>query len=396
MKSSVTNLLLCAFVLGATALYAQSDKIFNDDPMQERALNVPVSEYVLREPTGAEAVEPRVEPPNWWVNMEDSRLELMIHEKDVSNYTTATTDHPGVTVEYVKRDANPNYLFVGLNVGPGAKPGSLKLRLASRGPALNSRVIKQSGSQAVGMTIDYTLLAHPRKQWSAREQLSAKDLMYLIMPDRFANGDVTNDVVPETHDTLLNRQKFFFRHGGDLQGIIDRLDYLEDLGITALWLNPVLENNQPYASYHGYAVTDHYRIDRRLGTNEKYHELVTKAHAKGIKIIMDVIFNHVGDQHYLMRDLPGTDWIHQWPEYTQTTYRAPTLLDPNASETDRKLMTDGWFDKHMPDLNQRNEHVASYLIQNSIWWALWSDQDAYRIDTYAYADADFAAEWNRR
>ena len=388
MKSSVKNLLLCALVLGAASLCAQQDKVFNDDPMQERALNVPESEYVLRRPSGAEKVESRVEPPNWWVDMEDARLELMIHQKNVADFAEATTDYPGVKVEYVKREANPNYLFVGLYIGAGTRPGSLKLRLASRGRAQNSPVADQ--------TITYQLLPHPRKDWAARQQLSAKDLIYLIMPDRFANGDASNDVVTEANDTLLNRHKFLFRHGGDLQGIIDRLGYLEDLGVTALWLNPVLENDQPYQSYHGYAVTDHYRIDRRFGTNEKYRELVQKAHVKGIKVIMDVIFNHVGDEHYLMRDLPGTDWIHQWPEYTKTTYRAPALLDPNGSETDRKLMTDGWFDKHMPDLNQQNAHIANYLIQNSLWWTLWSDQDAFRIDTYAYADADFAAEWNRR
>jgi len=386
MKFNLKVCLLSLLVLTTAALYAQQPEIYNDDPMQQRALNIPESEYVLRQPTGAESVTGRIEPPNWWVGMENPRLQLLIHEKGVAKYTEATTAYPGVTVEYVTQDANPNYLFVGLNVGPGVQPGPLQLRLTHHGPA---------GKKLV-RTIPYELSPHPRKYWDQREQLSAKDLIYLIMPDRFANGDVTNDVITGTHDTLVNRRKFFFRHGGDLQGVIDRLGYLEDLGVTALWLNPVLENNQPYASYHGYAVTDHYRIDRRFGTNEKYRELVEKAHDRGIKVIMDVIFNHVGDQHYLMRDLPGTDWIHQWPEFTKTTYRAPTLMDPNASMTDRQLMTDGWFDKHMPDLNQRNEHVANYLIQNSLWWTLWSGQDAFRIDTYAYADAEFTAEWNRR
>lgn len=396
MKSSVKPLLLLAFVLGAMICSAQ-DPIYNDDPMQERALGQAESEYMIRQPTGLDAPKDTgVFPPNWWADMENPRLEIMIYEKDIARYNEVTSTNEGITVEYVKREANPNYLFVGLRIGPGVKPGSFQLNLASRGRAPESQVVKQSDSQIVGKTVTYELLPHPRKSWTARQQLSAQDLIYLIMPDRFANGDPDNDVVPEMNEVHLNRQKFFFRHGGDLQGVINKLDYLEDLGVTALWLNPVLENNQPYASYHGYAVTDHYRIDRRFGTNEKYKELVSKAHAKGIKIIMDVIFNHVGDEHYLMRDLPGSDWIHQWPEYTKTTYRAPTLLDPNASEYDRKLMTDGWFDKHMPDLNQQNPHVANYLIQNSIWWTLWSDQDAFRIDTYAYANGEFAAEWNRR
>ncbi|TXF91825.1 alpha-amylase [Neolewinella aurantiaca] len=377
------TLLLLALAIGALNCFAQDPAVYNDDPMQQRALGQPESEYFLREPTGLENPDNTgVFPPNWWTNMEEPALEIMVHEKDIAAYTSVAVQQPGVSVEYVSREANPNYLFIGLRISPGTKPCSLKLELASRGRAPK--------------TITYELLPHPRKDWVDRDQLGPQDMIYLVMPDRFANGDPSNDVVAGTHDTLLNRQKFFFRHGGDLQGIINKLDYLHKLGVTALWLNPVLENNQAYASYHGYAVTDHYSIDPRLGDNEKYKELVAKAHEKGIKVIMDVIFNHVGDQHYLMRDLPGTDWIHQWPEYTKTTYRAPTLLDPNASEYDRKLMTDGWFDKHMPDLNQQNKHVANYLIQNSIWWTLWSNQDAYRIDTYAYADGDFAAEWNRR
>ena len=405
MKSSVKTLLLLALAIGAMNCRAQTPAIYNDDPMQERALGQEESEYRIRQPTGLDKLkETGVFPPNWWVGMENPLLEIMLHEKDVARFNEASVTQAGISVEYVKREANPNYLFVGLRIGPGTKPGSFELNLASRGRALDSQTVRESSSQIVvpsgrqsdRKAIDYELLPHPRKDWAGREQLGQQDFIYLIMPDRFANGNPENDIVAGMNETHLNRKKFFFRHGGDLQGIIDRLDYLEDLGVTALWLNPVLENDQPYASYHGYAVTDHYRIDRRFGTNEKYRELVAKAHEKGIKIIMDVIFNHVGDEHYLMRDLPGFDWIHQWPAYTKTTYRAPTLLDPNASEYDRKLMTDGWFDKHMPDLNQQNPHVANYLIQNSIWWTLWSDQDAYRIDTYAYADGAFAAEWNRR
>ncbi|MEM9930818.1 MAG: alpha-amylase family glycosyl hydrolase, partial [Bacteroidota bacterium] len=345
MKSSLKSILLCLLAMGTITCAGQEQDpaIYNDDPMQERALNVPESEYYLRVPTGLEEVSMRVEPPNWWVDMKNNRLELMVYAKGAAGYDQVIINYPGVAVESVKRQENPNYLFIGLKINPGTSPGSFQLHLASSD--LAQKVMEP-------MILDYELLPHPRSGWAGREQLGPQDLIYLIMPDRFANGNPDNDIVAETNDRLLNRKKFFFRHGGDLQGIIDHLDYLEDLGVTALWLNPVLENDQPYASYHGYAVTDHYRIDRRFGTNEQYLELVEKAHQKGIKIIMDVIFNHVGDEHYLMKDLPGTDWIHQWPTYTKTTYRAPTLLDPNASEYDRKLMTDGWFDKHMPDLNQ--------------------------------------------
>lgn len=362
--------------------------------MQHKPVGMEYSTYRLRKPTGAAEVEMRVEPPNWFVGMVEPRMEIMIHDRGIAQYGTATVDHPGVRVEYVKRLANPNYAFVGLYIAPGAKPG--KLRLELRRSSTSTTAPATAPRKETARIFDYQLLPHPRADWEDRQALSSKDLIYLIMPDRFANGDVTNDKVYSTNDTILARHKLLFRHGGDLQGVIDRLDYLEDLGVTALWLNPVLENDQPYASYHGYAVTDHYRIDPRLGTNEQYRELVEAAHARGIKVIMDVIFNHVGDEHYFIRDLPSEDWIHQWPEYTKTNYRATTLLDPYASERDRAVMSKGWFDNHMPDLNQDNEHLAKFLIQNSIWWTLTSDQDAFRIDTYSYPDLEFMARWNAR
>ncbi len=372
---STVLLLLSLLTLG------QPSTLYDDDPMQKLPLGTEHAEYVIRQATGLEEVTPRTEPPNWWTGMAEPALEVLVYDRNVAAYTMATVDHPGVSVAYVQRQANPNYLFIGLHVGPGAPAGAFDIRL--------------SGQGQTSKRIPYRLDAHPRDE-QGRERLSSADLIYLIMPDRFANGDPSNDSIPGMAQVGTRRDKVFFRHGGDLRGIIDRLAYLEDLGVTALWLNPVLENDQPYESYHGYAVSDHYRIDRRLGTNEEYRELVTAAHARGIKVIMDVIFNHVGDQHYLIQDLPSTDWLHQWPEYTQTTYRATTLLDPHASELDRQLMTDGWFDKHMPDLNQQNVHLANYLLQNSIWWTLYSGQDGFRIDTYAYSDADFMARWNAR
>ena len=377
-------LLLAVLSLLCTCARAQTadSPLFDDDPMQHLPVGMEYSKYRIREPQGLEEVEARVEPPNWWTNMQEPRLEVLVYDRNAGEFADVTTGYPGVSVEYVRRVDNPNYLFVGLNVGPLTKPGTVKLTMTAA-----------NGSSR---TLDYPLLPHPGSEGSTVEPLSSKDLIYLIMPDRFANGNAGNDRVYATNDTIVARHKLLFRHGGDLRGIIDRLDYLEDLGVTALWLNPVLENDQPYASYHGYAVTDHYRIDRRLGTNEEYRELVQKAHARGIKIVMDVIFNHVGDEHWQIRDLPTADWIHQWSEYTQTTYRAPTIFDPHASEYDRKLMTDGWFDKHMPDLNQENDHLANYLIQNSIWWTLYSGQDAFRIDTYAYPDTEFMARWNKR
>lgn len=377
MRLFVTLILL----LPLTQVYGQQDGIYNDDPMQKLPLGTEHSEYVIRQPTGLpEVSDPRIAPANWWTGMAVPELEIMVHQTGVGGYTQASVDHPGVRVTYVEGTENPNYLFIGLHIAPGTPAGTFDIQLTD-------------GQGATALP--YELREHPR-QSQGRSKLSSADFMYLIMPDRFANGDPTNDSVEGMAQIGTNRDKVFFRHGGDLRGIMDRLDYLEELGITALWLNPVLENDQPYESYHGYAVTDHYRIDRRFGTNEDYRALVEAAHARGIKVIMDVIFNHVGDRHYFIEDLPSSDWIHQWPEYTQTTYRATTLLDPHVSDYDRRRMTDGWFDKHMPDLNQDNPHLANYLIQNSIWWTLYSGQDGFRIDTYAYPDPVFMARWNER
>ena len=311
-------------------------------------------------------------PPGWFVDLPERRVDVLIYDEGVGGRSFSVSG-TGAKLLHTSSFPNDNYVKLTLLVDADAEPTTLQLRAGG------------------GKSYPF-----PLEEAKQPRSMSAADLIYLAMPDRFANGDESNDRVNGTRDYLVNRDKVFFRHGGDLAGIQERLDYLEDLGVTALWINPVLENDQPYASYHGYAVTDHYRIDPRFGTNEDYRRLVEAAHARGIKIIMDVIFNHVGDEHFFIRDLPSEDWIHQWPEYTKTTYRATTLMDPHASEYDRKLMTDGWFDKHMPDLNQQNEHLARYLIQNSLWWTLWSGQDAFRIDTYAYADPDFTSEWNRR
>ncbi|NJC25012.1 glycoside hydrolase family 13 protein [Neolewinella antarctica] len=389
------NTLLAVFtVLLVSPLIAQQPSVFDDDPMQHLPIGTEFSEYVIRSPTGLENVVERVEPMNWWVDMVAPRVEILVYARNVADYDRALVSYPGVAVEYVRRLANPNYLFVGLHIAPGTLPGSFPIQLGTRD--LAQVTSGETRTDKTQKTIEYRLDAHPRTTWTDRQPLSSRDLIYLIMPDRFANGDPTNDKIYAATDTLVNRDKFLFRHGGDLQGVIDHLDYLEDLGVTALWLNPVLENDQPYASYHGYAVSDHYRIDPRLGTNAQYKELVNLAHARGIKVVMDVIFNHCGDQHYQIRDIPSADWIHQWPTYTKSNFRAATIFDPYASEIDKRQMLDGWFDNHMPDLNQENEHLANYLINNSIWWTLYSGQDAFRVDTYTYPDTKFMANWNRR
>lgn len=209
------------------------------------------------------------------------------------------------------------------------------------------------------------------------------------MPDRFANGDTTNDNFETMQEKDIDRSSVLKRHGGDLQGIINHLDYIQSLGVTAIWTTPMIENDQPLYSYHGYATTDNYNIDSRIGTNELYKEYVSACHKRNIKVVMDIVHNHVGDQHWFIRDMPMDDWVNVWPEFTRTNYRTSSLHDMYASEADKKLMSDGWFDKQMPDLNQRNPFVANYLIQNNIWWVEYAQVDAFRLDTYPYSDLQF-------
>jgi glycosidase len=221
----------------------------------------------------------------------------------------------------------------------------------------------------------------------------ASDVLYLIMPDRFSNGNPDNDVIPGMLTTSIDRNEPFARHGGDLKGIENHLDYISDLGITAIWLNPTQENDARGGSYHGYAITDYYQIDRRFGTNEEFKNFVEKTHNKGMKVVMDMIFNHCGSDNYLFKDMPAKDWFHFKGNYVQTTYRTATVQDIHASDYDRELAVDGWFTRNMPDLNHNNRHVATYLIQNSIWWIEYAHINGIRQDTHPYADFDMMSRW---
>ncbi|MFN3530494.1 MAG: glycoside hydrolase family 13 protein [Bacteroidia bacterium] len=322
----------------------------------------------------AQALKPldRVEPPHWYVGMADDELQLLLYGKDISGYTLKI-DHPGVRISRLERVENPNYLFAYLRLSDELQAGEISLLLEQ-----GRKRIRQN----------YTI--KPRRFPDNRvDGFSAADLVYLIMPDRFANGDPTNDVVKGMQQATVDRTDDRMRHGGDLRGIEQHLDYIADLGVTALWLNPVQENNQPRESYHGYAMTDLYKIDPRLGTDADYLSLVEKSRDKGMKMIMDLVHNHVGDQHWFIRDMPSADWVNQWPAFTRTTYRAMTQMDPYAAEADARLMRKGWFDTHMPDLNQKNPHLAKYLIQNNIWWVEHAGLSGFRLDTYAYPDEDF-------
>ena len=310
--------------------------------------------------------------------MPDENLQILIHQKNIAdNSFEIKTDKAGVELKSVERLPNKNYAI--LHIGISAKADPQTFTIKSKGKAGRFNYI-------------YTLAErtpHPRG-------LDQSDIIYLITPDRFANGDRANDSFEDMNQTGINRGAPYQRHGGDIQGIIDNLDYIQDLGMTTIWPNPLLENDQPLESYHGYAITDHYKIDKRFGTNDLFGALVDSLHNRDMKIIQDVIYNHIGDQHYLYQDIPDSTWFHFWDTYTRTTYRATTLMDPYASANEKRIFTDGWFDKHMPDLNQKNEALAKYLVQQTLWWIEKYQIDALRIDTYAYPDQDFMRAWAKQ
>ena len=362
-------------LLFSFSLFAQEE-----DSTQRLPDGVEKSTFKHFSPSAKKVEQAKICPPNWWIGMNNPILEIMIHDTDVATLFPKIS-HKGISIKKTSRLASPNYLFIELEIAENTPVGSFKIELVNA----KSKSIK---------TYDYSL-AKKGNQKDRIQTLSDEDFIYLIMPDRFANGDTSNDVFKDMQQNEIRRDLMYFRHGGDLQGIIDHLDYIEELGVTALWLNPVLDNDQPYESYHGYAITDHYSIDQRFGSNELFRKLTDECEKRGIKMIMDIIHNHVGDKHWFIQDLPSEDWLNQWEEFTKTTYRAPTLMDPHASELDKKVMSDGWFDHHMPDLNQRNPHLAKYLIQNNIWWIEYAGLDGYRVDTYAYPDQGFMSDWGK-
>ena len=318
----------------------------------------------------------RIEPAFWWVDMKTTELQMMVYGKGIAR-SEFQFDYPGVYLKEIVRTENPNYLFIYLDITKETKPGVMNLTFTEG----RRKVVK-------------TFELKPRAKTPGAQGFDQSDVMYLIMPDRFANGDTSNDV---WDDVPINRNEPGGRHGGDLAGIEQRLDYLSDLGITTIWLNPVLENKMPRGSYHGYATTDFYRVDPRFGSNEDYCRMIEKAHQKGIKIVMDMIYNHCGSYHWWMNDFPTKDWLnHQQTGFVPTTHNLYTIMDPYAPQSEIAAMTDGWFVASMPDLNQRNRLLADYLIQNSIWWIEYARIDGIRHDTHPYADFDFMARWGKR
>lgn len=326
----------------------------------------------------------RVDPTNWWVGMKSQTLQLLVYGPNAGTLTY-TISYPGVRLVKTNKVANPNYAFLDLTIAPTTKAGTLQL-------------VGKGGGQT--LTRGYELKTRTN---SAKGQgVSAADFIYLLMPDRFSNGDESNDKFADMADSQADRANPFLRHGGDLQGVINHLDYLKDLGATALWMTPIIENDQPQtneggamrSAYHGYGFTDHYRVDRRFGGNAAYKKLIDAAHSRGLRVVQDAVYNHIGINHWFFKDLPMADWVHQWPAYTNTTYRYQAVPDPHGSAIDRRVLVDGWFVPFLPDLNQTNPLVANYLIQHALWTVEEFGIDAWRIDTYLYNDQAFMNRCN--
>ncbi len=329
------------------------------------------------------AASPRfahVEPPHWWVGMARPELQVMLHGAGIGALSLEIAPMAGVTLVGTRRGDSPNYLFVDLRIDPSTRPGTLTLRLKREGQVV--------------LEHPYPLLA--RATGSAqRESFGPKDAIYLVVPDRFANGDPRNDEVAGMAEGV-HRADPGGRHGGDLAGLTAHLDYIAGMGFTMLWPTPLSVNDSPKWSYHGYAATDFYRVDPRFGSNEDYVRLSAEAKRRGVGLIQDIVLNHIGGHHWWMADLPTADWVNTWPQYTETHHARMTLQDPYASPSDRKRFSDGWFSPGMPDLNQRQPLLATYLTQMSLWWIEQAGLAGVRTDTYSYSDKDFLAAWSAR
>ena len=324
-----------------------------------------------------------VYPSHWWVGMKNPKLQLMIHgDQDIAK-GKVTFSHPGVLVKAIHQPENKHYLFVDLQISSNVRPGIYTIRLSD------------------GTRFNYELKARKTDK-SIHQGVRSNDLIYLIMPDRFANGDNTNDAFADLRDKDTDRTNPYVRHGGDLKGIANRLDYLKDLGVTSIWMTPILENNMPkmqegpwtMSGYHGYWITNHYKIDKRFGGNEAYKELVTAAHGKGLKIIQDAVYNHVGSYHHTVLDPPMKEWLNQWPQYTGSNHREELFTDPYVSDFEKKIMIGGWFVPHLPDLNLSNSYCANFVIQSNIWSTEEFGIDGWRVDTYKYCDEKFLNDIN--
>ena len=324
----------------------------------------------------AQAQIDKMEPPFWWSDMNLEELQIMFYGKNIGTYEVSSEDE--VIINNIRKTENPNYVFVTIN-SSALPAGNYEFNFSKKGKR----------------NITKTFELKQREEGSAlREGFDASDAIYLIMPDRFANGNPDNDSSTEMQEKA-DRSKQGGRHGGDIQGVIDHLDYLKKLGITALWSTPLLADDDAGYSYHTYAQSDVYKIDPRYGSNEDYKRLANELHQKDMKLIMDYVTNHWGSEHWMIKDLPTYDWVHQFPGYENSNYRMTTQYDPHKSARDFKYCVDGWFTGTMPDLNQSNPLVLNYLIQNAIWWIEYSGLDGFRVDTYSYNDKEGIAKWTK-
>ena len=344
-------------------------------------------------PSTRQGVVERIEPTDWFVGMKNPSVQLMVYGRGIRDVADVTTDYPGVSIDSLVRLDSPNYLLVYLNLRD-AQPGTMTLKFGKKKVSYQLKAREKSGAERHGFT--------------------NADVLYMLMPDRFAQGQGHNPQVKGLRTYKEDRTQPSLRHGGDLNGIREHLDYFVDLGVTALWLTPVLENDSPddangFSTYHGYATTNYYRVDPRFGSNDDYRRLVDEAHQKGLKVVMDMIFNHSGFEHPWTKDMPSKDWLNtpEWlsgesgksgesgesGQYLQTSYKLTPVVDPYASKVDLRETTEGWFVPTMPDLNQRNPYLMRYLIQNSFWWIETVGIDGIRMDTYPYAFAEGMAQW---
>lgn len=324
----------------------------------------------------AQAMEiKKVAPSFWWAGMKNPELQILLYGEDLA-LSDVSVSGEGIYLKETVRQDNPNYLLLYLDL--------------SEAKAQTFQILLKNGKKK--LQIPYELKSRMRRGEDVKG-FTSEDVLYLIMPDRFANGNPENDVVDGMREKKVDRTDSFARHGGDIQGISSHLDYIADLGVTAIWLNPTQENDMESGSYHGYAITDYYQIDRRFGSNEDFCALVEKAHEKNLKVVMDMIFNHCGSENYLFRDKPSKDWFNYRSNYVQTSFKTASVMDIHASACEKKIATDGWFTSVMPDFNQRNRHVARYLIQSSIWWIEYAGINGIRQDTHPYADFDFMSQW---
>lgn len=324
----------------------------------------------------------KIYPTNWWVNMKWNKVQLLIKSDNVNfSQEKVRIKYPGISVSKVNKFENGKYLAVDIIIAPTAKPGNVSIDFLN-GDKTNT-VAWELKSRRKGNGTQYA------------QGVNSSDFIYFLMPDRFSNGNTANDRIAGMRDQSLNRDSIYLRHGGDMQGIINHLDYIQELGATTLWMTPVLENDMPNRTEHGYAFTDHYTIEPRLGGAEAYKKLSDSLHKRGMKLIQDAVYNHFGLYHFLMQDPPSKDWFHQWPTFTQPNYRDQTLFDPYYAKADRKKMSDGWFTNEMPDVNQNNPFMANYLIQHALWCVEEFGVDGWRIDTYIYLDLPFMNRCNK-